>query len=302
MSKDVIERLKEEYGKELDAFYKKDSSHGWSHVEDVAKNALEINRKMILNLNEEYLVLAALFHDIYSDTDRKNHHTLAADWFARFMVKQYKYDAIDILEMSLAIKEHRASYNGEYSSLLSEVLAAADRGAPDLNSLIIRSSKYYLEKEPNRDLKTVAENVYKHMLEKYSRTGYMKYNAIYSSFYGEEIYNMYAAIDDLNIDKVFNILIENLKEQEEENLNKTNRGFSIFRFKDSYGNMCSIQESSSASEPKIWFGIDNAKITTKDGFPVDSENMTTFSRMHLNQEQVKKLLPILQKFADTGNF
>ncbi len=159
MSKDVIERLKEEYCKELDTFYKKDSSHGWSHVEDVAKNALEINRRMILNLNEEYLVLAALFHDIYSDTDRKNHHTLAADWFAKFMIKQYKYDAIDILEMSLAIKEHRASYNGEYSSLLSEVLAAADRGAPDLNSLIIRSSKYHLEKEPNRDLKTIAENV-----------------------------------------------------------------------------------------------------------------------------------------------
>ena len=213
MSKDIIERLKEEYGEELNTFYKKDSSHGWSHVENVAKNALEINRKMILNLNEEYLVLAALFHDIYSDTNRENHHALAADWFAKFMIEQHKYDTINILEMSLAIKEHRASYKREYSSLLSEVLAAADRGAPDLNSLIIRSSKYYLEKEPNRDLKTVAENVHKHMLEKYSRTGYMKYNVIYSSFYGEEIYNMYVAIDDLDIDKVFNILIENEKQK-----------------------------------------------------------------------------------------
>lgn len=213
MNEDIIKRLKEEYGKELDAFYKKDSSHGWSHVEDVAKNALEINRKMILNLNEEHLVLAALFHDIYSDTDRENHHTLAAEWFVEFMIiEQGKYNTIDILEMSLAIKEHRASYNGEYSSLLSEVLAAADRGAPDLNSLIGRSSKYYLEKGPNRDLKTVAEDVYKHMLEKYSRTGYMKYNAIYSLFYGEEIYNMYLAIDDLNIDKVFNII--NIKQKE----------------------------------------------------------------------------------------
>jgi HD superfamily phosphodiesterase len=196
----------------LDTFYKKDSSHGWNHIEDVAKNALEINRRMILNLNEEYLVLAALFHDIYSDTNRKNHHTLAADWFAKFMIKQYKYDAIDILEMSSAIKEHRASYKGEYSSLLSEVLAAADRGAPDLNSKIIRSSKYYLEREPNSDLKTIAENVYKHMVEKFSRTGYMKYNAIYSSFYKKEIHNMYVTIDKLSVDKVFNILIENLKE------------------------------------------------------------------------------------------
>ena len=93
---------------------------------------------------------------------------------------------------------------------------------------------------------------------------------------------------------------------EEYNLNKhadkTNRGFSIFSFKDSYGYDCSIQESSSASEPKIWLGIDNAKITTKDGSPIDSENMITFSRMHLNQEQVKKLLPLLENFADTGDF
>ena len=121
------------------------------------------------------------------------------------------------MKMSSAIKEHRASYKGEYSSLLSEVLAAADRGAPDLNSTIIRSSKYYLEREPNSDLKTIAENVYKHLLEKFSRTGYMKYNAIYSSFYKKEINNMYVAIDNLNIDKVFNILIENFKKQEEKN-------------------------------------------------------------------------------------
>lgn len=84
-------------------------------------------------------------------------------------------------------------------------------------------------------------------------------------------------------------------------IEKTPRGFSIFNFKDSYGCDCSIQESSAASEPKIWFGIDNAKITTKDGAPVGSENMTAFSRMHLSQEQVKELLPLLENFVKTGN-
>ena len=206
---DFIKILKEEYDKELNSFYKKDSSHGWNHIEVVAKNVLEINRKMALGLNEEHLVLAALFHDIYSDIDRENHHTLAADWFTKFMIKQDKYSTTDIIEMALAIKEHRASYKGEYSSLLSEVLAAADRGAPNLNSFIIRSAKYHLEREPNSYLKTIVENVYKHMLEKFSRKGYMKYNSIYSSFYGEEIYNMYAAIDNLSIDKVLKIVIEN---------------------------------------------------------------------------------------------
>ena len=91
-----------------------------------------------------------------------------------------------------------------------------------------------------------------------------------------------------------------------ENVNKTNRGFSISSFKDSYGHMCSIQKSSSASEPKIWLGLDeidafmnvNGK-TVKFTLP---ESVLANARMHLNQKQVKKLLPILQKFIDTGDF
>ena len=39
---------------------------------------------------------------------------------------------------------------------------------------------------------------------------------------------------------------------------KTNRGFGLFEFKDRYGRRCSLQDSSLASEPAIWFGIDNA--------------------------------------------
>ena len=97
-----------------------------------------------------------------------------------------------------------------------------------------------------------------------------------------------------------------VEKQEEENVDKTNRGFSIFNFKDSYGHMCSIQKSSSASEPKIWLGRDEMDVFTN----VDNrivkftlpESVVVTARMHLYQEQVKKLLPILQKFADTGDF
>ena len=103
----------------------------------------------------------------------------------------------------------------------------------------------------------------------------------------------------LVVDKI--IQTYQLVNEEKTHLEKTPRGFSIFNFKDSYGCDCSIQESSAASEPKIWLGIDNAKITTKDGSPIDSEDMTTFSRMHLNQEQVKNLLPLLENFVKTGN-
>lgn len=88
---------------------------------------------------------------------------------------------------------------------------------------------------------------------------------------------------------------------------KTNRGFGLFDFKDKYGRECSLQDSSLASEPAIWFGIDNANPQVlkkgKEWIPFlvpDDVHFTT--RMHLTQEQVKALLPILTYFAETGEY
>lgn len=90
----------------------------------------------------------------------------------------------------------------------------------------------------------------------------------------------------------------------------TNRGFGSITFKDRYGAECSIQKSSLATEDAIWFGVNDAdpKIMasqTKEGgtgwvtFNIPKEVLLT-TRMHLTQEQVKELLPILQVFAETG--
>ncbi len=99
---------------------------------------------------------------------------------------------------------------------------------------------------------------------------------------------------------------------------KTNRGFSIANFKDHYGAECSLQKSSLATEDCIWFGIDEVKpeLMASDAiklgvigaskattgwvsYPIPKEVQLS-SRMHLNQEQVKALLPTLIKFSETG--
>jgi len=88
---------------------------------------------------------------------------------------------------------------------------------------------------------------------------------------------------------------------------KTERGFGIIEFKDRYGNKCSLQKSSLATEDAIWFGINDTDLTIfedeKMGKYIVTKMPKTFSvntRMHLTQEQVKELLPYLQKFVDTG--
>lgn len=68
----------------------------------------------------------------------------------------------------------------------------------------------------------------------------------------------------------------------------TNRGFNRAEFTDRYGSECSIQESSLATEYALWLGVH------KDFNGVES------TRMHLTQEQVAELLPLLQRFVETG--
>lgn len=86
----------------------------------------------------------------------------------------------------------------------------------------------------------------------------------------------------------------------------TARGFGLYEFTDSYGEKCSLQESSNVC-PHIWLGPDDAdpKIFLqgqgwkKLSFPEDAMFNT---RMHLTPEQVRVLLPLLDHFANTGEF
>jgi hypothetical protein len=72
------------------------------------------------------------------------------------------------------------------------------------------------------------------------------------------------------------------------NLQETERGWLFVEFTDLNGSQCSFQESSLATEAAIWLGIDK-----------DFEGIKT-RRMHLSQEQVIKLLPLLTHFAAHG--
>lgn len=94
---------------------------------------------------------------------------------------------------------------------------------------------------------------------------------------------------------------------------ETARGFTFYEFKDSGGESCNIQKSSRAGEDYIWFGstetglkgfipcvgwqeVSDKQIKEKFGF----QDIITNNRMHLSREQVRELMPILQKFVKTG--
>lgn len=92
---------------------------------------------------------------------------------------------------------------------------------------------------------------------------------------------------------------------------KTHRGFSVIEFKDMYDNECSIQDSSLAADRCIWLGVNKptlrilaSKVRKGDTGWVDypiPEDVSIYSRMHLNREMATKLIEVLQRFVETGN-
>lgn len=72
----------------------------------------------------------------------------------------------------------------------------------------------------------------------------------------------------------------------------TQRGFAVCNFLDEYQTKCSIQESSAAEKNCIWLGTNECKV-----HHVTGEHL---SRMHLTQEMVIDLIPLLITFAITG--
>lgn len=71
-------------------------------------------------------------------------------------------------------------------------------------------------------------------------------------------------------------------------IKRTEHAFAFAEFTDHYGSRCSIQESSLATEPAIWLGVQR---------DFDGRDAT---RMHLTQEMAADLLPLLQNFVLYG--
>ena len=83
---------------------------------------------------------------------------------------------------------------------------------------------------------------------------------------------------------------------------ETSRHFRIIKFEDRYHTPCSLQQSSLADyEPPgssaVWLGVDR-QAEPHDGM-FDASNIT---RMHLDLEQVKALIAVLEMWVQTGDF
>jgi hypothetical protein len=73
-------------------------------------------------------------------------------------------------------------------------------------------------------------------------------------------------------------------------------GGKYYTFIDRYEKRCILQPSSLATQAAIWLGVTE----TGPQMGQHANQIVDYGTMHLNQEQVKMLLPVLKKFAETG--
>jgi len=165
-----------------------DSAHQIDHADSVCDLALLLNDRMSYGIIEEHIILAAYAHDIRSDLEgRKNPNVLAHD-----MIISHKLAIFDTISeqaiylIAKAVLEHRGSYKGDYTSNLSLLISAADRGPIDYDIMYERSLVYN---------KGDHEGVRQHMKEKFGRTGYAKYPEFYKKMMLKEIEELYVRIE-----------------------------------------------------------------------------------------------------------
>jgi hypothetical protein len=110
-------------------------------------------------------------------------------------------------------------------------------------------------------------------------------------------------------------------------LKKTHRGFEYIEFRDGNGDLCTIQQSSAIDNTEqgydspgssyLWVGLESADhkvmaskaeslgvaTTETTGwvpFPIP-DDVSLNTRMHLHRDQIAELIPVLQRWLDTGS-
>jgi len=176
-----------------------DKAHDIDHAIEVCLRALDMNLKLGLNQNEYMIIVAAIMHDMASGISHDTHEVIAAEFIRSDDFKESRIGECysdDILnKIATAILEHRASFSQdrEYSSVLSELIASADRDKPSL-PIIVRRAVHYA----NGDV----DKAYNHIKHKYGSNGYAKYPKIYKDYYGAQYGIFITEVDNMKIEYV----------------------------------------------------------------------------------------------------
>ena len=138
--------------------------HGREHVKDVITKSYNI--AIELEQDPEVCCVAALLHDIGLLTHTREFHHIGSSLYIlkHISILEKYFNDEQIYTIFKAVMEHRSGYKGKYFSLVSKIVADADRSS-NIKTMIIRSYAY--NKSKINDKKELQNVVYNYLKEKY---------------------------------------------------------------------------------------------------------------------------------------
>lgn len=194
----------------LTKYNENDKGHGIDHILYVIKRSLKFAQNIDnINLNMVYTIAA--YHDIGHSIDAKNHEVISAQILQEDNNLRKYFKEEEIIIMSEAVADHRASLDSDPRSIYGKIVSSADRNTT-LEDPLKRTYEYRLKHNPDASLEKIIEDSYEHLLNKFGKNGYaiekMYFeDSEYKTFLEElnklltnkeEFINKYMEVNDLN--------------------------------------------------------------------------------------------------------
>lgn len=161
--------LEQEIVPRYDAF---DAGHRCDHVHYVMQESQRLAH-YYPTVDRAMLLVAAAYHDLGLEVDRKTHHTESGRIIREDQRLLRWFTAEEIETIAQAAEDHRASSDHDPRSIYGRIVAEADRQI-DGDTIVRRTIQFSFKHYPNLDKEENYERFMEHMAEKYAVGGYLK--------------------------------------------------------------------------------------------------------------------------------
>ena len=165
----IVEFLENEIVPRYDAF---DAGHRRDHVHYVMQESQRLAQHYP-TVNRDILLVAAAYHDLGLEIDRKTHHIESARIVREDERLLQWFTANEIETIAQAAEDHRASSDHEPRSIYGRIVAEADRQI-DGNTIVRRTIQFSFKHYPDMNREENYKRFMEHMNEKYAEGGYLK--------------------------------------------------------------------------------------------------------------------------------
>jgi uncharacterized protein len=177
-------------------YSKNDAGHDINHIQYVITRSLKF-AKEIPDINLDMVYTVASYHDLGCHIDRKNHEKISSEMLLEDKELTKYFTNEQIITMSEAVCDHRASLEYEPRSVYGKIVSSADR-TTSLDDIIQRTYHFTLKKLPGASLEEIIEDSRLHIGGKFGSKGYAS-NKIY--FKDDEYETFLKDVDTLTENK-----------------------------------------------------------------------------------------------------